>query len=93
MPQSARWRFRSGWRERVSTTMMKHALACMILLSMPIAAIAEQRQQPPSKPPPRQVKRNVCADYGPGFVAVEGSSTCVRVGGSIGVGGGGRAAR
>lgn len=33
---------------------------------------------------------NACAAYGPGFVKVEGSDTCVRLGGSVGVGVGGR---
>jgi hypothetical protein len=33
--------------------------------------------------------RNACAAYGPGFVKVEGSDTCVKVGGSISVGVGG----
>jgi hypothetical protein len=27
-----------------------------------------------------------CAEYGPGFVRVEGSSSCVRIGGGIGIG-------
>ncbi|MGH6677630.1 MAG: hypothetical protein ACREDL_01505 [Bradyrhizobium sp.] len=31
---------------------------------------------------------NTCAAYGPGFVKVEGTSTCVHVGGSISVGAG-----
>ena len=29
---------------------------------------------------------NSCAAYGPGFVKVEGSDTCVQVGGSISIG-------
>jgi hypothetical protein len=32
---------------------------------------------------------NSCAEYGPGFVKVEGSSTCMKIGGSISVGVGG----
>lgn len=32
--------------------------------------------------------RKSCAEFGPGFVWVEGSSSCVRIGGGIGVGGG-----
>lgn len=32
---------------------------------------------------------NACAAYGPGFVAVEGSATCVKIGGAISVGVGG----
>jgi hypothetical protein len=36
--------------------------------------------------------RNSCAAYGPGFVKVDGTDTCVRIGGvvSIGVGGSSR---
>ena len=30
--------------------------------------------------------RNPCSAYGPGFVRVEGSDTCVKIGGGIGVG-------
>ena len=32
---------------------------------------------------------NSCAAYGPGFVKLEGTDTCVQIGGSIGVGVGG----
>jgi hypothetical protein len=34
-----------------------------------------------------------CAEFGPGFVMVEGSTTCVRVGGSVSVGVGGSSSR
>ncbi|WOK19225.1 MULTISPECIES: porin [Rhodopseudomonas] len=43
-----------------------------------------------TKPPPRQVKSNPCAAFGPGFVMAEGTSTCVKLGGSISVGVGSR---
>ncbi|MGB3864514.1 MAG: hypothetical protein WBA29_02655 [Xanthobacteraceae bacterium] len=32
-----------------------------------------------------------CAEFGPGFVRTEGSDTCVRIGGSVSIGVGGRA--
>jgi hypothetical protein len=32
---------------------------------------------------------NSCAAYGAGFVKIEGTSTCVQIGGSIGIGVGG----
>jgi hypothetical protein len=32
---------------------------------------------------------NSCAVYGPGFFKVEGSDTCVQIGGSFGIGAGG----
>lgn len=33
----------------------------------------------------KQIKRNPCAEYGAGFVQVQGSDTCVRIGGAVGV--------
>ncbi len=41
--------------------------------------------------PSRSVKS--CAEFGAGFVRVEGSDTCVRLGGSIGIGVGGGSGR
>ena len=43
-----------------------------------------------NKPAPLKGKAssNSCAAYGAGFVKVEGTDTCVQVGGSIGVGAG-----
>ena len=41
-------------------------------------------------------KRNVaksCAEFGPGFVRAEGSDTCIRIGGSMGIGVGGGSGR
>jgi hypothetical protein len=32
---------------------------------------------------------NSCAAYGPGFVKVEGTDTCLQIGGSLGIGVGG----
>jgi hypothetical protein len=39
---------------------------------------------------PRRATTASCAEYGPGFMPVQGTSTCVKIGGSIGVGVGGR---
>jgi len=36
---------------------------------------------------------NSCAAYGPGFVKVEGTDTCVQIGGSFGIGVGGSIGR
>ncbi|WP_338700797.1 hypothetical protein V5279_21555 [Bradyrhizobium sp. 26S5] len=33
-------------------------------------------------------RSNLCASYGPGFVKVEGSDTCVKLGGAVSVGAG-----
>jgi hypothetical protein len=65
---------------------MRKLVVAVMLLTLPLAANAEDRQ--PAKPQPRQVKSNPCAAFGPGFVQVEGTSTCVKVGGGISVGGG-----
>lgn len=41
----------------------------------------------PLRPP--KAAANPCAEYGAGFARVEGSSTCVKIGGSFSVGVGG----
>jgi hypothetical protein len=41
-----------------------------------------------SAPLKGKTSSNSCAAYGPGFVKLEGTDTCVQVGGSIGVGAG-----
>jgi hypothetical protein len=37
-------------------------------------------------PPAKSAARNSCAAFGPGFVKVEGTDTCVKVGGAFSVG-------
>jgi hypothetical protein len=44
----------------------------------------------PDKPLPKRSGDNACAAYGPNFVKVNGSDTCVRVGGDMSVGVSGR---
>jgi len=41
-------------------------------------------------PAPKKRAAKSCAEYGAGFVRVEGSDSCVRIGGSISVGVGSR---
>jgi hypothetical protein len=70
----------------------------VVTLSASIAA-AEQpsRQKRDPTPAPERLlplKReagagNSCAAYGPGFVKIDGTSTCVKVGGGIEIGAGG----
>lgn len=43
-----------------------------------------------AKPTPRRAQETSCAEYGAGFMPMQGSSTCIKFGGSIGVGVGGR---
>jgi hypothetical protein len=70
--------------------------ALMIVLPGSDAFAAQSRHKTkahassPAKPAPRRAQKTSCAEYGPGFMPVQGSSTCVKIGGSIGVGVGGR---
>jgi hypothetical protein len=67
----------------------------LAVLSASVASAQQARDRKPDKPatavPPRPAKAaaNPCAEYGPGFVRIEGSSTCMKIGGSFGVGVGG----
>ena len=62
----------------------------VVVAVLPTCVAAEQPGQQPRKPlAPRQAAGNPCAAFGPGFIKVEGSSTCVKVGGSISIGAGG----
>ena len=73
---------------------MRNILLVMVVATLPLAAVAEQpnHQKPaPSGtlvPKPARTS-NPCAEYGPGFVRVEGTATCVKIGGSVSVGVGG----
>lgn len=63
------------------------ALAEQPLAPKPNKSVSTARQLPPKNPG----ARNSCAAYGPGFVKVDGTETCVRIGGAVSVGvGGGR---
>jgi len=73
---------------------MRHVFAialALLAVSAPFAfaqQAREPRQDRPAASLPVRPKAaaNPCAEYGPGFVRVEGSSTCIRIGGGIGVG-------
>jgi hypothetical protein len=73
---------------------MRKTLLICALLSTGAPAAAESMHplkfdQPASSKslPVKQPRRdNSCAAYGAGFVKVEGTNTCVQIGGSIGVG-------
>lgn len=75
---------------------MRTGLFAILILALATSA-APARQLSPPKPdqpaPPEKtlpLKRagggNPCAAFGPGFVRVEGSDTCVKLGGAIGIG-------
>jgi hypothetical protein len=71
-------------------------LATALVLSSG-AAVAEQPRPHKSDktaspgqvlPVKRPNSANACAEFGAGFVRVEGTSTCMKIGGAIGVGAG-----
>jgi hypothetical protein len=39
-------------------------------------------------PPKRGTSANSCAEYGAGFVKVEGTNTCMKIGGAVSIGAG-----
>jgi hypothetical protein len=77
---------------------MRNTVLAIVVLLLPVAAFAQQGnsrnfQTPadagrtlPSKPAARA--SNPCASFGPGFVRVEGTDTCVKLGGAVSIGGG-----
>ena len=75
--------------------MRKSLLVMMAVLLLPSVAGAEPlRLQKPdkaaasTKPLPLKRSSNACAEYGAGFVQIEGTSTCMKIGGAISVGAG-----
>ena len=77
---------------------MRKSLLVMIALALAsIAARAEQpRLQKPDKaatsgkllPLKRSNSANACAEYGAGFVKIDGTNTCMKIGGAVSVGAG-----
>ena len=67
----------------------------LAMLSASAASAQQSRDRKPDKPAtsvplrPAKAAANPCAEYGPGFVRIEGSSTCMKIGGSFSVGVGG----
>jgi Porin subfamily len=61
-------------------------------LSAASAVAAPSGSQKPDKPTnsgkllPMKGAGNACAAYGPGFVKVEGTETCVKIGGAVSIG-------
>lgn len=76
---------------------MRKTCFAIIAVLLPAAAFAQQGsarnlQTPPDAwktvPSKNTARTNPCASFGPGFVKVQGSDTCVKLGGGISVGGG-----
>jgi hypothetical protein len=77
--------------------MRKSLLVMMAVVLASAAAAAEQpRPRKPEKAAPsgkllplkRSNSANACAEYGAGFVRVEGTGTCMKIGGAVSVGAG-----
>ncbi|WP_108519502.1 porin [Bradyrhizobium algeriense] len=77
---------------------MRKSLLVTIAVVLPaVAAAAEQpriqksdKAATPGKQLPlkRSNSANACAEYGAGFVKIEGTSTCMKIGGAVSVGAG-----
>ena len=72
---------------------MRTVFPVIVLGLLLSAASAEPgRDGKPDKPAlsvplrPAKAGANPCAEYGAGFVRIEGSSTCIKIGGSVSVG-------
>jgi hypothetical protein len=77
---------------------MRKILVAMVIAALSVApALAEPAspKQPDqsaaaSMPTPKRAgPNNPCSVYGPGFIKVEGSETCLKIGGAVSVGAGG----
>jgi hypothetical protein len=74
---------------------MRKSLLVLLFAVLPSVGNAEQlRLQKPDKaatsdkPLPLKRSSNACAEYGAGFVRIEGTNTCMKIGGAISVGAG-----
>ncbi len=69
---------------------MRNVIIAAIIGALPACAAAAELPKKTTSPQ-REVKTrtNPCAAYGAGFIKVEGSGTCVKIGGSVSVQGGG----
>jgi hypothetical protein len=81
----------------IKELMRKLFLAVVVAVLPTWVAVAQQPSQQPKKSPKSgtllPVRGNPCAKYGAGFVKVEGSDTCVKLGGNVSVEAGGSARR
>jgi hypothetical protein len=64
-------------------------VAALLPTLLAAAELPKKSTEPRRSASQRPVTGNPCAAYGAGFVKVEGSSTCIKVGGSVRVEAGG----
>jgi hypothetical protein len=75
---------------------MRKIVLTLVIAGLPALALAEQpAREKPTKasagkhlPLKGAARGNACAEYGAGFVKLEGSDTCVKIGGYVGIGAG-----
>ena len=72
----------------------------LIMMAVALASVAAASEQPrPRKPDTaatsgkllplkRSNSANACVEYGAGFVKIEGTNTCMKIGGAVSVGAG-----
>jgi Porin subfamily len=64
--------------------MLVAALSGSAVLADPVNRPKPDYATPPDRlPPPKSAAGNPCAAFGRGFVKVEGTDTCVKVGGAV----------
>jgi|GraSoi_2013_40cm_1033754.scaffolds.fasta_scaffold115728_3 hypothetical protein len=76
---------------------MRNILLAVAVAMLPAAAAEPSSSQKPDKPlssgrvlPQKGAGAgNSCAAYGPGFVKPDGTDTCMKIGGAVGIGAGG----
>ena len=68
---------------------MEALVFALMVTVLPTSAIAAGQSGPEPKKPAkpitalRPIKSNTCAQYGAGFIQIEGTTTCVKVGGGV----------
>ena len=81
----------------MTKTLMRKIVLAVVVAVLPAYAAAQRSSQPPKRTQksatPHPVTRNPCAQYGVGFAKIAGSDTCVKIGGSVSVEGGGSGRR
>ena len=66
--------------------MLVAVLSGSAVLAAPVSRPKPDYATPPDRfPPAKSAAGNPCAAFGPGFVKVEGTDTCVKIGGSFSV--------
>jgi hypothetical protein len=73
---------------------MRNILLATAVAMLPAAAAEPSSSQKPNKPPASGTliplkgagAGNSCVAYGPGFVKLDGTDTCVKIGGVVGIG-------